>query len=283
MISNIYIYMNNKKYYNYQMTFPIESHKIHKSKSLKKVVKKCYNEYKKITDLNEGIFCITNLDKDIEYKFKVKKNKNSKSSLSLKKQVGGIVNMNEEIKEIAELDGGPQGFEDPKIAENNKQLQIVNNKLDSLIKLSDLKEKQLLNLSTQIQKIQNIIPQEIVKEEIKIIEKPNQHEIKIIEKPKEFGREEIEIMENPKKGIEEIKIIDNSKKSNKEEIEIIENPKKDIEEIKIIKNEKEMLDPNIEPEMTDVFSNVNVYDVNLRRLDSLNRIMKLDQNNCIII
>ena len=66
---------NNDKYYRYQMTFPFESNKIHKSKSFKKVVRKCYNEYKNFSDINDGMFCITNLDKNVEYRFKIKNKK----------------------------------------------------------------------------------------------------------------------------------------------------------------------------------------------------------------
>ena len=67
--------MNKDKYYKYQMTFPFEGNKIYKSKSLSKVVKKCYKDYKKFSDINEGLFCVTNIDKDIEYRFQVKNHK----------------------------------------------------------------------------------------------------------------------------------------------------------------------------------------------------------------
>ena len=67
--------MDQDKYYRYQMTYPYESTKIYKSKNFDKVVNKCYNNYNQYNNIENGMFCITNLDKNIEYKFKVTKNK----------------------------------------------------------------------------------------------------------------------------------------------------------------------------------------------------------------
>lgn len=62
------------KYYRYQLTYPIEGNKIYKSRSLKKVARKCYDEIKNLSDIKEKqIFCITNLDKKLEYKFTLAK------------------------------------------------------------------------------------------------------------------------------------------------------------------------------------------------------------------
>jgi len=61
------------KYYRYQLTYPIEGTKIYKSKKLSNIVKKCYKEYKKVSDIKEGLFCITNIDKNVEYQFGIKK------------------------------------------------------------------------------------------------------------------------------------------------------------------------------------------------------------------
>ena len=95
---------NNEKYYKFQMTFPVESNKIYKSKSLKKVVKKCYDEFKNFSDIGEGLFGITNLDKDVEYRFKVK----NKQIEKLDDQFGGdeksSTKLNEEVKVIIDLD-----------------------------------------------------------------------------------------------------------------------------------------------------------------------------------
>lgn len=70
--------MEKDKYYRYQMTYPYESTKIYKSKDFDKVVKKCYNHYKNFDGMEYGMFCVTNLDKNIEYKFQVNQNKISK-------------------------------------------------------------------------------------------------------------------------------------------------------------------------------------------------------------
>lgn len=62
------------KYYRYQLTYPIEGNKIYKSRSLKKVAKKCYDEIKNLSDIKEKqVFCITNLDEKLEYKFTLEK------------------------------------------------------------------------------------------------------------------------------------------------------------------------------------------------------------------
>ena len=63
------------KYHRYQLTFPYESNKIYKSKSFDKAINKCYQEFKQLKIPNENkeynIFCVTNLDKNIEFKFQI--------------------------------------------------------------------------------------------------------------------------------------------------------------------------------------------------------------------
>ncbi len=61
------------KYYRYQLIYPFESNKIYKSKSIKKAVNKCYNDYVKLYNGDIKIFCIINLDTKIEYKFQIDK------------------------------------------------------------------------------------------------------------------------------------------------------------------------------------------------------------------
>src|SRR5439155_1694297 len=78
--------MNKDKYYKYQMTFPFEGNKIYKSKSLSKVVKKCYKDYKKFSNINEGLFCVNNNNKKKKYKLKIKKNKIKKIKKKKKKK-----------------------------------------------------------------------------------------------------------------------------------------------------------------------------------------------------
>lgn len=51
------------------MTYPIESHKIYRSRSINRVIKRVYEEYKLIKNKTDNILIITNLDTKIEYKF----------------------------------------------------------------------------------------------------------------------------------------------------------------------------------------------------------------------
>lgn len=78
--------MNHKRFL---LTYPHRGNVIHKSKSLKKAVKKCYNEFKNINDINEGLFAVTDLDDNIEYKFKIKNNKIYHMKKNNHKQQGG--------------------------------------------------------------------------------------------------------------------------------------------------------------------------------------------------
>lgn len=67
--------MNKDTYYRYQMTHPYESTVVYRSKDFDKVVRKCFNNYKTFDGMEYGMFCVTNLDKNIEYKFKVNNDK----------------------------------------------------------------------------------------------------------------------------------------------------------------------------------------------------------------
>lgn len=156
---------NNNKYYRYQMTFPFESNKIHKSKSLKKVVKKCYGEYKSFSDINDGMFCITNLDKNTEYRFKIKNktikklntnknNLNKNNTNNINNLFGGNPNaskqkiIQDQANEISKLDGDPDPKNIPKSNDSTNQFNVISTKLDSTnkgitemaIKLNDTNE-----------------------------------------------------------------------------------------------------------------------------------------------
>ena len=63
------------KYHKYQLTYPHVGSTIYKSKSMGKAVKKCYNEFKNLNDLKEGMFGVTDLNNNIEYKFKAQNKK----------------------------------------------------------------------------------------------------------------------------------------------------------------------------------------------------------------
>ena len=68
--------MNHKsnKFHNFQLVYPHEG-SVCKSNTLTKGSKKCYQEFKRLNDINEGIFTMKDLDKNKEYNFKVKNNK----------------------------------------------------------------------------------------------------------------------------------------------------------------------------------------------------------------
>ena len=57
------------------MTYPHKGSVIFKSRSLNKVAKRCYKEFKNLNDKKEGIFIVTDLDNNVEYQFKVKNKK----------------------------------------------------------------------------------------------------------------------------------------------------------------------------------------------------------------
>ena len=82
--------MNKDTYYRYQMTYPYESTKVYRSKDFDRVVRKCYNNYKTFDGMEYGMFCVTNLDKNIEYKFKVNNDKILR--LSNDNKHGGSIN-----------------------------------------------------------------------------------------------------------------------------------------------------------------------------------------------
>lgn len=64
--------MKNNKYFRYKLTFPHTGTKIYKSRSLSTAAKKCYKEMIGFNDRNnDGIFGITNIDTNDEYKFKM--------------------------------------------------------------------------------------------------------------------------------------------------------------------------------------------------------------------
>ena len=73
-------------YHRYQLTYPYEGTRVHRTRSFDKAVKKCYSEFKRINDISDGMFSVTNLDNDTEYQFKVEQNK----IYNLRKQKGGV-------------------------------------------------------------------------------------------------------------------------------------------------------------------------------------------------
>ena len=59
----------------YRLTYPMYGNKIYESKSFDKAVKKCYHEFKQLSDVHEGMFVITNLNTKTEYTFQVNSKK----------------------------------------------------------------------------------------------------------------------------------------------------------------------------------------------------------------
>lgn len=165
---SIYIYMiNNKKYYRYQMTFPFESNKIYKSRSLNKVVNKCYNEFKNFNDISDGMFGVTNIDKKIEHRFKIKNNK-------IKYHRGGNDNkINNQVEEILKLDDDKQNS-NKNIIDITNILNLTNKNINSIstkIDNQDNKLNKIINfeqkLNTNNKQISNVVP------ELKTNEKKN--------------------------------------------------------------------------------------------------------------
>lgn len=143
--------MNNRKYYRYQMTFPFEGSKIYKSRSINKIVNKCYREYKNHSDINDGMFCVTNLDKDIEYKFRVTENK-------IKNLKGGSGEDNDN-----DNDENNDNDNEPTIGVVDKKVDLVINKLKDqngkIVKLLDHlenidKEINKIKITKQVQRIE---------------------------------------------------------------------------------------------------------------------------------
>nr|QBK88614.1 MAG: hypothetical protein LCMiAC01_02920 [Mimivirus LCMiAC01] len=63
------------RYHSYQLTYPHEGKTIYRIGSIEKAAKKCYKEFKYLTDIKEGMFGVTDLDTDAEYYFRAKNKK----------------------------------------------------------------------------------------------------------------------------------------------------------------------------------------------------------------
>lgn len=55
--------------YRIQLTYPIESHTVHKTNNAKKAIKKCYHDYRYYNGTKDGIFGVTDLNSGVEYHF----------------------------------------------------------------------------------------------------------------------------------------------------------------------------------------------------------------------
>ena len=120
--------MDKDIYYRYQMTYPYESTKVYRSKDFNKVVNKCYNNFKTFDGMEYGMFCVTNLDKNIEYKFQVKKDKIVK--------LDGHKVLNEENKAGGSIT--PKTFQEEKLSNDSDE---YDQNIFSEITLDDIEAK----------------------------------------------------------------------------------------------------------------------------------------------
>lgn len=166
--------MDNKKKKRYILSYPLSGKKIHKADNINTGVRKCYNEFKKISDIDEGLFSVTDLDDQTEYKFKVK-NKNI-INLSEENQDGGAVRdiiitknpadsfmepSRNDIDKSKELDYLNHIFNDTR--ENNINKKEINNLIDNKLRPLIHKVDGIENdLQTIIYKLNNRIDHEEV-------------------------------------------------------------------------------------------------------------------------
>ena len=146
----------NKKYYRYQMTFPFEGHKIYKSKSLNKIVNKCYKEFIRFSDIGDGLFCVTNIDKEVEYRFKVKNKKVYKVKEVQTVQAGAALTegeLKDKLAELAVLDDdnrGPDPVNVTVLKSIDANVSITNKNVDSLKTLVETANKNITSVSGKI-------------------------------------------------------------------------------------------------------------------------------------
>ena len=59
--------MNNKtnNLKRYQLTYPYISNKVYESRNFDKAIDRCYKEFKSFNDISDGMFIVTELDKDL--------------------------------------------------------------------------------------------------------------------------------------------------------------------------------------------------------------------------
>lgn len=113
----------NSSYRRYMLTYPFEGSTIHKTKSFRKAVKRCYKEFKNMNDIPEGLFSITDLDKRKEYQFKVSDHK-----IYTLKQSGGDLDQKEAkpITEVKRSSGSTLGPTKEPVKETGTGLQKIN-------------------------------------------------------------------------------------------------------------------------------------------------------------
>lgn len=120
MLSNI----NSTTKCRYRLTHPISSNKIYESASFEVAVKQCYNDFKELTDIPEGIFIITDLTNKKKFTFEVNKRKS--------KQKGGF-SKDVQINQIDnQVNIEKQSVSDNEIVQLKDTISNINTKIKSL-------------------------------------------------------------------------------------------------------------------------------------------------------
>jgi hypothetical protein len=86
--------------HKFQLIYPFKGDKIYESKSKKKAIKKCYQEFKFLNDNDNGIFTVTDINKNKDLSFKII-NKNNKKKQLIKfnfEHTGGDSKLNKIIE-----------------------------------------------------------------------------------------------------------------------------------------------------------------------------------------
>lgn len=147
--------MNNYKYFRYQVTYPFEGNKIYKSRSISKAINKCYKEYKNVyPDIRDGIFYVTNLDKNIKYKINIKNDQN-----------GGQID--QEANEILQVTGDEEIINAPleiDIDETNKKIvdlttdiNKTNKELDNVTNILKITDKNILTTTKKLDNVSDVL------------------------------------------------------------------------------------------------------------------------------
>ena len=102
--------------------------------SLRDAVKKCYAQYKKTTDIPEGIFTVISIDDGISYDFRKKINKKAKRIKSLHYHNSNIIN-NQHGEQYGEQHGGQLDMLFNKIINTEEKLDQLINKLNNYMNI----------------------------------------------------------------------------------------------------------------------------------------------------
>lgn len=116
----------------YQLTYP-NIGKIHKENNARNAIKKCYRDYKNLTDIPEGIFKVANLDTGTFYLFK----KDNKKVKMINKQVGGKdpYKLTLDDLKLEEINRKANEITDSKL--DNSKSENFNSEISNLINLNN--------------------------------------------------------------------------------------------------------------------------------------------------